>query len=253
METAGHNEDHPHPSAKTDLPGESDFSPPSSKRRAKYLGEWWIEWHQAVHNLPLPCCGAEVAAQLWLHFLSVPGSLRQWAKFTYQENITSPTAASRDGFPIHLPALTAEVHQRRVSLALGRAVTAPDQVARSCWQDVITIALNALHGGIDHRIPEVRPQHGLSTAGYDEFLKDIDYSILGLINSADFNLTGFDLPSLFRGSKIDGYTGELVQTPSQLTVLQVVPSLPPLGLAGSIEAVELAEGFLATALRDPAQ
>ena len=48
-----------------------------------------------------------------------------------------------------------------------------------------------------------------------------------------------------------GYTGEEVKTAEDLTFAQVVKSLPPAEAAASVPAVEIAEGMVAAALKDP--
>ena len=53
------------------------------------------------------------------------------------------------------------------------------------------------------------------------------------------------------GAKLEAYWGEPVYTAQDITLLQVLPTLPAKGVAASVEIVEVLRGQIRDQLRDP--
>ena len=58
-------------------------------------------------------------------------------------------------------------------------------------------------------------------------------------------------PQKALGAKLESYWGDVVATAEEMTLEQVIPTLPDVGIAGSVPIVQVVDGQLRDQLRDP--
>ena len=161
------------------------------------------------------------------------------------------TTGARDGLPLKHYGLSVEDRRRTLSLAFGMLPDSreADEWGRVCWKLSMAIGLNCLHGGVLQ--PPRECAHGHSSKVADEIWDHLSRISAELTADKDLIVSDFDPGDHLKSKGID-YAGDILTRPVTMTLKLIAPGLPPEGLGGSIDALELADGWLRAVLLDPA-
>ena len=122
-----------------------------------------------------------------------------------------------------------------------------------CWSLLTICVLNFLYAGVNHlhelRICRGKPRPAQLSA-LRRIVRDAHWLVKRAPEDGVAHTTFQHFPQVLKRKRV-GYTGEEVSRPQPLTLLEIIPGLPPAGAAGTVDPLTLATGDVREALMDP--
>ena len=212
-----------------------------------------LEWASARKDLEAlaqrSMSAAETGVRLQALLRRVPGLLARDLGLVLQSHVEGggpDTSKTRELVPLPLPRLTVMRETEIDRMFHSKAVLGPKarQTGAEAWQHLLVAALNGLdaHGNC---LSLFGPPTEAQASALKALLKDCQEFV-----SDDKARTPTDF-SKELGAKTESYWGEPVYCAEEITLAQVIPTLPPKGIAASVDICEVVEGQLRDQLRDP--
>ena len=248
------DEPHPFPSiGPEDVPDGNNGS-----EHANY-GEW-RQWMQKAFP-PGTLSKQNCARRLMTAFQSHPGNLGGFVQRVMDSKASGATSqseragpnggkrskgrrAARDLLPLPFSPLSAEDVQREESLRSKEATE-----SRQSWVAVMILALDYQYLNRHKRKAAELPL-GPPTEAQTKAIIGLGQAADLLYQTSPDEVRTHDWAAELKGKKIS-YEGDEIACPECLSFAQVIETLPPKGVAGSIPAVDLATGQVREALLHP--
>ena len=160
-----------------------------------------------------------------------------------------------------LPVASPRVEERRILQAL-RAGAEPSHIfkdftrsvrcaGRHAWLFLLVVLVNFMNLGLSevHTLPKVKEPWDISEA-QAHALDYLESQVENFVDTVDVNMPDIDWDKVVKCQQVD-YTGEMLMKGVPVTWAQVEPGLPPMGMAGGIDACRLAAPGMVQWLRDP--
>ena len=184
---------------------------------------------------------------------------------TLEQNIAAPLGRDRELLPLPVPPLGAALKLCRLFTPspTGLLVWDPKQVksrgkqqtkkliAAGCFQIWRLLSVIVLNGEFQGWMPPLFPHRSFpGLASQQQAFKHIDGVCSYFVREPQSSHSGLAPQELVRTKGVD-YTGEEVLHALPLKLEELLPSLPADGVAGSLQACEVAEGEIAEWLLNP--
>ena len=122
-----------------------------------------------------------------------------------------------------------------------------------CWSLLVICVLNFLYAGVGHlqelRVCREKPRPA-QLAAIRPIVRDARWLVGRAREDGAAQTTAQNFTQVLKHMRV-GYTGEEVSRPEPLTLLEIIPGLPPAGAAGVVDPLTLATGEVQEALFDP--
>ena len=122
-----------------------------------------------------------------------------------------------------------------------------------CWSLLAICVLNFLYAGVGHlqelRVCREKPRPA-QLAALRRIARDARWLVGRAPEDAVAQTSSQNFPQVLMRKRV-GYTGEEISRPQPLTLLEIIPGLPPEGAGGIVDPLNLATGDVREALIDP--
>ena len=195
-------------------------------------------------------CAAETGVRLQALLRRIPGLLAHDLGAALLSDVegegTTAAAGRRELLPLPVPQMRIVRESELTELYHTSAIISPKgkKLGAVAWQHLITAALNGLdsHGNC---VSTFGPPTATQAAALRGILADCERFV-----EDDKAKTPTDFDKEL-GAKAHSYWGESVFCAEDITLAQVLPTLPPRGVAGSVDISKVLEGQLRDQIRDP--
>eukprot|EP00971_Amphidinium_carterae_P047671 939004-Amphidinium_carterae.1 len=123
-------------------------------------------------------------------------------------------------------------------------------VGMLAWEYCLGWGLSALHGDIHRTGWEPVAAESGGEQRYQRITKELLDKVKWFVGQPGLGSDLLDWSQVMRMKGLDNH-GNLVTKPHKLTLAQVLPSLPPEGLGGAVDAVKFATGHICEVLLNP--
>ena len=223
----------------------------------------YLKWQQEIRSLDVRHKSAAEMGVLLVHVvLRFPGSLGLLARAltSSQPTLLARDSRQRDVLPLPVPQAVTEIvnagvkqrentawkHHKRQGARRLRAI------GIAHWTFLTILGLNYMWCGLTFNESGVCSQE----AGASQLaaLKHIQRSACQLVDQGDEaavpRTPSWDWPEQLR-TKTVSYQGETLEVAQRMTLEEVIPGLPPVGLGGSIKAEDFCRGEVRRLLLNP--